>query len=162
MRVKQADILSGLDKAFIGRLMTAGTKISYEPGAAVFNQNDPARRFYILLKGRVRLSIGEHNRSNYTINHGGEAFGWSSLAGRETYSASAVCLSPSILIVFDHDQVDRIFAEDPMNAIQFFKNLTLTLGNRLIHVTSQLAEYLSVDDNISYGTGQVQEGIELL
>ena len=162
MRVKQADILSGLDKAFIGRLMAAGKKISYEPGTVVFNRNDHAQRFYILLKGRVRLTIDERNSSSYTVNHGGEAFGWSSLTGRDTYTASAMCLDPSLLVVFDHDQVDRILAEDPTNAIRFFKNLTLTLGNRLTHIASQVGEYLSVDSNISYGTGQVQESVELI
>lgn len=160
MQFKQADILSGLNKDFIGHLMAVGNKISYEAGTVVFSRGDPAQRFYILVKGRVRLSLGENKGSSYTVNHGGEAFGWSSLTGRDVYTASAVCVDPSSLIVFDRDQIDRIFAEDPADAVQFYKNLTLTLGNRLIHVSSQLADNLAVDDKISYGTGQVQESVE--
>lgn len=162
MQFKQADILSGLDKEFIGRLMAAGIKTSIKEGDVLFNEGDPARYFYILLKGRIRLSTGENKSTIYTVNHGGEAFGWSSLTDRKEYAATAMSLAPSTLIAFDHDQIERILSENPADAVMFYKNLTLTLGNRLMLVTSQLSDNLSVADKISYGTGQVQETVELI
>jgi hypothetical protein len=56
--------------------------------------------------------------------------------------------------------MESLLAGDPENAIRFFKNLTLTLGNRLLRISAQLADHLSVEDKISYGTGQVQETAE--
>lgn len=160
MYFKQADVLAGLDKAFIAKMMEVGAKSTYEEGTTLFGQGDPAQHFYILVKGRVRLSFGDNKNSVYTVDHGGEAFGWSSLIGSPSYTAPAECIAPSTLIAFDRDQMETLLTGDPQNAIRFYKNLTLTLGNRLLRISSQLADHLSVDDNISYGTGQVQETAE--
>ncbi|MDA8142046.1 MAG: cyclic nucleotide-binding domain-containing protein [Desulfobacteraceae bacterium] len=157
MKIKQADILWELDKGFVGRLMEVGVKSHHEEGEALFTQGEAAQHFYILVKGSVRLSIGDRKSSFYTVSHGGEAFGWSALTGRYQYTASAVCVAPSTLIAFDRDEVETIMNEDPANAALFYKNLSLTLGNRLMLVASQMADHLAVADKISYGTGQVQE-----
>ena len=162
MQLRQTDILFGLDKGFISRLMDIGVKRTYEQGSILFGEGKSAHHFYILVKGRVKLSIGEGNRSIYMINHGGEAFGWSTLTGRYVYTSTATCVAPTTLIVFDRDQIETIMAEDPANAMMFYKNLALTLGNRLSMVSSHLADHLAVSDKVSYGTGQVQEIAELV
>lgn len=159
MQFKQADILAGLRKEFIARMMEVGEKSTYDQGTILFSQGDPARNFYILVKGRVRLSIGDQKNSIYTVNHGGEAFGWSSLAGGVSYTASAECVASSTLFAFDHDQMEMLLSGDHKNAAQLFKNLALTLGKRLVSVSSQLADQLSFEDKISYGTGQIQETV---
>lgn len=160
MRFKQAEILAGLDKRFIARMMEIGVKSTYEPGTMLFSKGDPAHHFFIMVKGCVRLSIGDNKNSLYTVNHGGEAFGWSSLVGNQSYTASAECIAPSTLIGFDHDEMDKLMAGDSASAHRFFKNLALTLGNRLMIMNSQLADNLFAEKNISYGTGQVQETSE--
>ncbi len=157
MHFKQTDILAGLDKKFIARMMEIGVKSTYEPGTALFSQGDPARHFFILVKGRIRLSTGDNKNSIYTVNHGGEAFGWSSLIGSQAYTASAECVERTTLNAYDRDQMEIILTGDPENAALLYKNLALTLGNRLLSISSHLADHLSVDDNISYGTGQVQD-----
>jgi CRP-like cAMP-binding protein len=161
MQFKQADILAGLSKNFIARMMEVGQKTTHAEGTVLFNQGDPARCFYILVKGRVRLSMGDQKNSIYTINHGGEAFGWSSLAGGLNYTAAAECVASSTLIAFDRDQMEMLLAGDPENAILFYKNLALTLGSRLVTLHSQLADHLTFSDKISYGSGQIQETTEL-
>jgi CRP-like cAMP-binding protein len=160
MQFKQADILEGLDKKFIARIMALGVKRSHDKGTVVFNEGRTAQHFYILIKGSVRLSIGAN--AIYTATHGGEALGWSALAGRYIYTASATCIEPSALIAFDRDDLEAIMMEEPVNAARFYKNLSLTLGNRLVNLMSHLPDYLSVEDHVSYGTGQVQESVELV
>jgi len=162
MQVKQADILFGLDKGFVGRLMKAGVKSNYEQDKVLFSEGKQAQHFYIVIKGRVKLSIGDQQRSIYIVNHGGEVFGWSALTGRYLYTATATCAAPSTLIVFDRDDVEDIMAADPANGMLFYKNLALTLGNRLTMVSAHLADHLAVSDKISYGTGQVQESVEMV
>ncbi len=157
MQFKQADVLAGLNNKFIARMMEVGVKATYEPGTTLFGKGDPARHFYILVKGRVRLIIGDNKHTIYTVNHGGEAFGWSSLIGSQAYTASAECVERSTLIAFDRDQMEMILAGDPENAALFYKNLALTLGNRLVLIHSHLADHLSVNDSISFGTGQLQD-----
>lgn len=162
MQVKQADILYHLDKTFVSQLMASGNKSTYPQGTVLFNQNDPAEQFFILLKGRVKLSIGDLTKTSYIVNHGGEAFGWSALTGRYVYSASATCLSSSTLITFERYRLEKILDQHPRNAALFYKNLALTLGNRLTQVSTHLADHLADEDVVTYGTGQVQEIAEFV
>ena len=108
MYFMQADVLSGLDKAFIGRMMEVGVKSTYDEGTVLFDQGEAARRFYILVKGQVRLSFGENQNSVYTVDHGGEAFGWSSLIGSDHYTAAARCVTPSTLIAFERIDMEAL------------------------------------------------------
>jgi CRP/FNR family cyclic AMP-dependent transcriptional regulator len=162
MYLQQAEILRGLDEKFTAKLLEVSVESSYEPGTVLFNKGDPASNFFVLVKGRIKLSIGDYQNSIYTVNHSGEAFGWSSLVGGNTYTASAKCFAPSTLRVFNRDHIETILSRDPDNAVRFYKNLALTLGNRLTVINSQLADYLSVNDKITYGTGQILEQTELV
>lgn len=162
MHLKQTEILRGLDERFTAKMMEVGRESFYEPGSVLFSRGDPALNFFILVEGRIKLSIGDHNNSIYIVNHSGEAFGWSSLVGAYTYTANAKSVAPSTLNVFNRDHMEMILSGDPDSAALFYKNLAHTLGNRLTLINSQLAGYLSVNDKISYGTGQILEQAELI
>jgi CRP/FNR family cyclic AMP-dependent transcriptional regulator len=162
MYFKQVDILSGLDKEFIKGMMDIGTRSSFPAGTFLFRQGDSAEHFYILTKGHVKLSSGEGGQTVHTINHGGEAFGWSSLTGSELYTASAQCIEPASLTMFHRDRLQPLLASDPVNAFKFYKNLAATLGNRLVRSYDLMSSFASADSTPSYGTGQAQEEIELI
>lgn len=160
MQLIQAEILEGLDERFIARMMEVGVESTFDAGTVLFEKGDPAVNFYILVKGRIKLSIGDFKNALYTVNRVGEAFGWSSLVGGQAYTASARCVAPSTLKVFDRDHMAKILSGDPASASVFYRNLALTLGNRLTLVHSQLADYLSVNDKVTYGSGQILEQTE--
>jgi CRP-like cAMP-binding protein len=80
----------------------------------------------------VKLSVGEGGQVVYDVGQNGEAFGWSSLIGRDVYSASAVCVEPTKLLVTDRQELGKVLEEDPANGIIFLKQLAATLGNRLM------------------------------
>jgi len=132
MHIRQSDLLLGTSMDFVKKFMDISRMISHEAGDVLFRENDRAQYFYILLNGRVKLTIGEGGRMIYNIGQNGEAFGWSSLIGREVYSASAECLEPTKLLVTDRKSLARILEEDPANGIIFFRHLAATLGNRLL------------------------------
>jgi CRP-like cAMP-binding protein len=134
MYIRQSDLLLGTSMDFVKKIMEVSHMISHEKGEILFRENDPAQSFFILLNGRVKLSIGEGNRAVYDIGKNGEAFGWSSLIGRENYSASAECVEQTKLLVMDCNKLDKILEEDPSNGIIFFKHLSATLGNRLLEI----------------------------
>jgi len=117
---------------FVKKIMDISRMISHAQGDILFRENDAARYFYILLNGRVKLSVGEGGRVVYDVGKNGEAFGWSSLIGREVYSASAECVEPTKLLITDRKKLSQILENDPANGIIFLKHLAATLGNRLI------------------------------
>ena len=134
MYIKQSELLMGTSMDFIKRFMDISKMISHEKGDILFREKDPALHFYVLLNGRVKLGVGESGQMVYDISRNGEAFGWSSLIGRDRYSASAECIEASKLLKTDSEKLTKVLEKDPANGIVFFKQLAATLGNRLLEI----------------------------
>jgi CRP-like cAMP-binding protein len=132
MYIKQSELLKGTSMDFVKKFMDISQMISQEKGDMLFHENDRAQYFYVLLSGRVKLGVGESEKMVYDIRQNGEAFGWSSLIGRDIYSASAECIERTKLLKTESKKLWKILDADPANGIIFFKQLAATLGNRLI------------------------------
>ena len=132
MYIKQSDLLLGTSMDFVKKIMDISRMRSHKKGEILFHENDAARYFYILLNGQVKLKVGEGGQVVYDVRQNGEAFGWSSLIGRDVYSASAECVEPTKLLVTDSQNLGKVLDEDPSNGIIFLKQLAATLGNRLL------------------------------
>ena len=78
------------------------------------------------------MSIGETGEEVYIVEQAGEVFGWSSLMDRSHYSASAECMEPTNLLLVEKEKLERLLNNDPVNGLIFYKNLSQTLGNRLL------------------------------
>ena len=131
MYLKQGDLFWGMDKNFVKTAMDISTKENYDEGAAVFTEGDPADAFYILVKGRIKLTLGEQSREVYVAYQPGEIIGWSSLIGRDKLSASAHCLEPTILSRVDRDRFLEILEQYPAEGATLFQRVAAMLGNRL-------------------------------
>ncbi len=132
MYIKQSELLQGTSMDFVKKFMDISQMISHEKRDVLFRQKDQAQYFYVLLNGRVKLGVGEREQMVYDVRQNGEAFGWSSLIGRDIYSASAECIEPSKLLKTDSEKLRKVLETDPSNGVIFFKQLAATLGNRLL------------------------------
>jgi CRP-like cAMP-binding protein len=132
MYVKQSELFAGTSMDFVQKFMNVSQMISHQNGDVIFQENDKALHFFILLSGRVRLTIGEDRHAVYDAHRTGEAFGWSSLIGRDVYSASAHCIEATKLLRIDSKKFSGILNNDAPNSSIFFKHLAATLGNRLL------------------------------
>ncbi len=157
MYVKQADFFWGTSQIFVNEVMKISKKESWEKGYFLFHEGNPANRFYILLKGRVRLSIGKAGHVVYIVSRAGEAFGWSSLIGRKPYSASAECREPVELITFDSEKFQKILKNDPANGLIFFQGIAETIGNRLLQTYKMISQTTQYEEMLSLGTGQFKK-----
>jgi CRP-like cAMP-binding protein len=127
----QSDLLVGTGKLFVRNFMDIAVKTSQDKGDIIFRERDPALCFYTMISGKVNLYISTgHNI--YTISTPGEVFGWSSIVGRNIYSATAECMAPSLLLRIDKDAFHRLLEEHPKCSIIFYKNFSKTLGSRLL------------------------------
>ena len=132
MYIKQSELFRGTSMDFVKKFMDISEMSSHKKGEVLFSEKDPAKFFFILLNGRVRLSVGEPKQAIYHAARNGEAFGWSSLIGGDVYSASAECIEPTKILKTSSDKLFRVLQADPDNGIIFFKQLAATLGNRLL------------------------------
>ena len=134
MYLKSADLFLGMGKEFVKQALDMATKLSHAEGDDLFNQGDPARYFYILLKGKVKLSLGKTGPVVYVAKYPSEIIGWSSIIGRDVYSASAECTEPTNLLRFDCERFLMILEGNSDNQAILFKRLAEMLGNRLLEL----------------------------
>ncbi len=132
MYIKQSELFTGTSMDFVKKFMDISEMSSHKKGEVLFRENDPAKFFFILLNGCVKLSVGEPQQVVYNAGRNGEAFGWSSLIGGDVYSASAECIEATELLKTSCDKLSRVLEADPDNGIIFFRQLAATLGNRLL------------------------------
>jgi len=157
MYFQQSDLFWGMDRDFVKAVMDIATKESCAAGDFLFHTGDAANHFYILLTGRVKLKIGETGQVAYIVDHAGEAFGWSSLVGMDSYSASAECMETTTLQKFEREQFREILKSDPGNGLIFFQRLAGIIGNRLLWSYKMLTSSAKAAISSSFGSEQMQE-----
>ena len=157
MFIKQTDLFWSLSHEFVKKVMDRVEKESYETGQFIFSEGEPAIYFYTLIKGRVKLRFGKTGISVFTVNHAGESFGWSSIVNRDMYSASAECIEPTTAIKIDREIFWKILTEYPNDGLVFMKRLATLLGQRLLWSYEMVSSSMKVNNQISFGTGQVLE-----
>jgi len=155
MYFKQKDIFWGMSTAFAKEIMKISVIESHQQGQLLFREGDPANSFYVLLKGVVKLSLGENGQVVYIVSKAGEAFGWSSLIGRENYSASAEFMALTKLLRFDKEKLQSVLEKDTANSLVLFKRLAVILGNRLLQSYRIISSASRAEISPSYGTGQI-------
>ena len=134
MVIKMGDFIMGMGREFALEAMDISKKLIFDEGEALFDAGDPANHFYVLVKGRVELSLGNTGPVVYIAKHPGEVIGWSSLVGRNSFSASARCLEPVKLVQFDRESFMKILQKNANNEALLFKRLAEMLGNRLLEL----------------------------
>ena len=163
MFIQQTDLFRGMDKDFVKKTYDLTVKQALEDGEVLFREGDEARHFYILLKGRVRLGTRDTGQVVHTVSRPGEAFGWSSLVGRDVYSASAECAEATKLLKIDRDDFQEILKKDPINGLSFFRRLAGALGERLISSYGSLGLGRTTEEHRTYGSSYTlqQSGSEI-
>lgn len=139
MYLTQGDLFWGMDKDFVKEAMDLSTKENLEEGQVMFKEGDAAETFYILVKGRIKLTLGEKSREVYVAYQPGEIIGWSSLIGRDNLSATAHCLEPTIVSKIDRQRFLDILGKYPSEGATLFQRVAAMLGNRLVHLYPSIA-----------------------
>ena len=138
MFFKQSELFTGLGHNFLKQTMTIAEKVSFEKGATVLNEGEPADYFFILIEGQVSLLLGDTGKMVYQISGLGEMFGCSSLIGRDTYFLTARCDEPSVALRIDRSKMEKILNNDIDNGRLFFKQLSRAIGNRMMTLYARL------------------------
>jgi CRP-like cAMP-binding protein len=133
MIIQKAELFKDLGPEITNEISNIMIEESYEPGKFIFEAGRPARHFYILIEGRVRLYIGTKAEISYTVNIPGEAFGWTGLVDRPAYTATAECVAPSKIVKIEKESLNRIFEKDTASGMMFFKRLAGAVVQRLIY-----------------------------
>ena len=150
MFIEEIDFFNGMTIEVIDEIFKISVVEAYSEGDILFKQGDPAYYFLLLEEGEIRLTIGEEGHIGFTMSPG-DAFGWSSLADRDVYTATAECKLPCKLIKIETDKLDKIFQKYPASGLIFFKRLAKLIGERLIRTYNTLLSAYKSEGQPSYG-----------
>ena len=117
---------------FVKKVMDITVKESLDRGSILFKEGDAAECFYILINGRVGLTMGRENRQVYTSSQTGDSFGWAGLVGMRFHPAKAECLDPTTLLTIRVNDYKHLLDKDLSSGFIFYRNLSETVGNRLL------------------------------
>ena len=157
MYIEHFDILRGMDRDFVNEFMKIPKKEINREGILLFCEGEKASHFYILIKGRVKLSIGDTGHVVHIVDHPGEAFGWSSLLEKRNYSATSECRMPTKVLKFDGEKLRKLYDKYPASGLVFFKRLSEILGNRLLQSYKLMSTGYQAQIPESFGSRQVLE-----
>lgn len=147
--------VTGLPSAFFKELMGLGETVTFKSNQIIFKEGDEAEYFFILINGKVDISVGEIGHTVYTVTHPGEVFGWSCVLGRTNYSATAECKEDSKVAKIKGEEVIQFLERDPHKGIVFYRSVAKILVNRLLQLYKLISEISGPESGITYGTGQI-------
>lgn len=127
-----------LDTRQIRMILDQAVSRRFDVGTAIFNEGDPAERFYMLLDGYVRVVRITPTGEQVTALHipAGQLLGIAKAIGRDTYPATAVTATESLALSWPTRLWDAFIAEYDGFATETYK----TVGDRVGEMNTRIVE----------------------
>jgi CRP-like cAMP-binding protein len=154
MIIQNHELFRELSQETIFEISKVMVEQRFEKGATIYTQKDRALYFYILGEGNVRLTMAEQAEIDYSVTRTGEVFGWSSMVGRQLYTANAECLQPSKVYMIDKEKLITIFQKNPKDGMKFFERLAAAVVQRLVDNYHAFITGGTLQ-GVTYGSGQI-------
>ena len=122
----------------LNEILREAQSIRYPKGASVFQQDEEAHSFFILLHGHLRVMKVTPDGQQVVVRYvtPGEIFGIAIAMGRDTYPATALAVVDSLALVWPSAAWPRLVARHPSLAV----NTIQTVGSRLQDAHTRVVE----------------------
>ncbi len=124
--LRLAPLLKGLDNDLLARIFAAGTTETLQAGDTLFAQGEPAKRFYLVVDGRLRLSQVTANGQQVVIRFltPGQILAIVAALGHEEYPATAEAVEPTKLIGWGGEAWHALMAREAALGVNVVSILT--------------------------------------
>jgi CRP-like cAMP-binding protein len=121
------------------RLFRCGTLLSFQPGAFVFREGEPADRLFLVRSGQIALEQHVAGRGNIQMEtlRAGDVLGFSWLFEAELWTLDARAVEASELFALDGACVQAQMQADPALGLVIATQLAYQLYQRLQRVRLQ-------------------------
>lgn len=120
----------------------------YTAGTILFKEGDSGRKFYLLKKGSIEIC--KHTESGEKITLGfvesGEIFGEMSILGNQPRTASAICMTNSVVATADGDNLEALIKGNPDFSLKLIQTLATRIGYSERLLKSRIQE---VEDHLN-------------
>lgn len=129
-------------------------EISISADDWLFHENDDANNFYLILEGRIGLTLylhhkgtGKHLKTTSALTRG-QFFGWSSLVPPHHYKMGALAETDTTLLEIDGKALRQLFDDNPEFGYPFIKKIAEEISDRLEY---KIIQVLSMALNLESG-----------
>ena len=141
----QMGIFLGLDEAALDEVLAAARTAAAQVGEAYVCQGEPARSFYLLISGRVRLSqvTPEGQQVVMRFVSPGEEFGIVAVLGRLPYPVTAEAVEPALALVWSGEVFNGLILRHPqigLNGMAMLAERVKEFQDRLREAGTQRVE----------------------
>jgi hypothetical protein len=128
-RLRKVDILQGLTDWELKIISQFFQEENAGEGVTLFEEEEKAERLFILEEGAV--SIRRKEGEPYDVKMPGKMIGWSFLVPPNRYTASAVTIAPSKLLVIKSPDFFYLIHKEPKMGVKVMENLAQVVASRL-------------------------------
>jgi CRP-like cAMP-binding protein len=144
-RLSHVPLFQGVAGDVLARIVGLAHSTQLDTGAFFFNEGDPAEEFFVLAKGRVKLTqlTPEGHQIVLRVIGPGEAFGGVGAFGDPTYPVSAEAVEPSITLTWTSAAMRRLLETEPamaLNALHFVAGRLHDLQRRYRQLMTERVE----------------------
>lgn len=136
--LKELSVFSKLEKAEIELICARAYQKHFDKKEFIFFENDDDKKLYILVKGRVKLSMlsPDGKEKVLTILQEGDILGEMSLFDQDPHPLTAEVIEDARLVILSYNNLEAIILKNPGLAIKIIE--ALAKKTRLL--TSQIRE----------------------
>jgi CRP/FNR family transcriptional regulator, cyclic AMP receptor protein len=134
--------LKGLNPHQLRLLSDCAMVVQFQPGELLFNEGDPANRFYLIHSGKVSLELQVKDRGLISVQEvgGGEVLGWSWLFPPYYWHFAARALEPVEAVFFYATPLREECEADHDLGYELLKRMAHVIINRLQATRRQLLD----------------------
>ena len=128
--LKSAPLFAALEGEELAALADISLEHEYEPGAVIFEENQPPHHLYVIVQGKVEVfrRVGATERPLAYLGEK-ECFGEMAILDDQPRSASVRAQEPTTVVKIDRDSFRELILERPQIAFAIFR----ILSGRLRH-----------------------------
>ena len=132
----KADLLEGLTDEDGDRVLALGRRILLASGGELFHLGDQAESIYVILQGRLRLTLPMQVRNHeedvmVEERAPGQTVGWSALIPPYRFTLTATAPLETEVLALSRDALNAHFAANPKIGHAVSMNLASVIGERL-------------------------------
>jgi CRP-like cAMP-binding protein len=130
------DLFKGLAPDEAERVLALGERVKLGAGTELFHLGDAAESIYLVVRGRLRLTLPMQVRSHEEAvlveeRSSGQTVGWSALIPPYRFTLTASAPEGAEVIALSREALNSYFAAHPVTGYAVSLNVSCVIGHRL-------------------------------
>lgn len=141
-QLSEFELFEGLSVEQLETVADLCEEVTCSRGEMLFWEGDEAGLLYILLEGKIHISLQLSSRPERVtmsiIGEHGQPFGWSGVVAPHYYTASALCESDCRALAINGQELLQVLAQDPTMGFVVIQRVAEVISTRLRNTRSAL------------------------